>query len=83
MFDNELTGSHLARAMLDQGNEKVWCAVADNSDEEAIQGLANNDFTDVVVSFSESGFYCTSGIEWAFAVPIKITVLTEDEANLF
>ena len=77
MLSNKIIGSHLTRAMLDRGDKKIWCAVADSSDDEAMNGLAINDFTDFVISYSDSGFFCASGVEWAFAVPIKVVTVTE------
>lgn len=77
MLIDKVEGSDLARAMLNRGDKKVWCAVADGSDEEAMSGLTSKDFTDFVVSFSETGFFCSSGVEWAYAVPIKVVTVTE------
>ncbi len=83
MVDNKLTGSHLTRAMLVRGDKQVWCAVADYSDEEAMEDLANNDFTAFIVSATDGSFYCTGGMEWKFAVPIKIVAVTATEAGLY
>ncbi len=77
----ELTGSELTRAMLSRGDTQIWCAVSDNSDEEAMADQADNDFTARIVSFDEGSFYCTAGMAWAFAVPIKISPLTQDDAG--
>lgn len=68
-----LTGSNLTRAMLERGDEQVWCAVSDVSDKEAMEDLFGNDFTALIVSFDEERFICSGGMEWSFAVPIKIT----------
>ena len=78
-MNNELTGSDLTRAMLARGDSQIWCAVADDSDEEAMEDLANNDFTAFIVSSQENCFFCTGGMEWRFAVPIKIVALTASE----
>lgn len=82
-MSNLLTGSDLARAMLIRGDTEVWCAVADSSDEEAMMDLRGNDFTLSIVSFEQGVFHCTAGTEWAFAVPIKVTALTENEEGLY
>ena len=78
-LNNELTGSDLTRAMLARGDSQIWCAVADDSDEEAMEDLANNDFTAFIVSSQENCFFCTGGMEWRFAVPIKIVAVTASE----
>ena len=31
-MSNDLRGSDLARAMLERGHKKVWCAIDDDSD---------------------------------------------------
>ncbi len=77
MLSTRLTGSHLTRAMLTRGDKQVWCAVADDSDEEAIQDLVGNDFTALIASFNEDSFFCTSGMRWSFAVPIEISLVTD------
>ncbi|MDE4456066.1 hypothetical protein EPB74_12465 [Psychrobacter sp. DAB_AL62B] len=82
MLNNGLTGSRLTRAMLARGDQQVWCAVADYSDEEAMQDLVNNDFTAFIVSSKENSFFCTGGMEWKFAVPIKIIALTATEVSM-
>lgn len=77
-----LSGSELTRAMLARGDEQVWCAVADNSDEEALQDLTGNDFTAFIVSFENDCFYCSGGMEWGYAVPIKIVALTQQDVGV-
>ena len=72
-----LTGSDLARAMLKRGDTDIWCVVADSSDKEAMRDISNNDFTVRIVSFTENGFICSAGTEWACAVPIKVVIITE------
>ncbi len=81
-MSNILKGSDLARAMLMRGDKEIWCAVADNSDEEAMTDLDGNDFTACIVSFVGESFYCTAGVEWAFAVPIRVIALIEVEEGL-
>ncbi len=75
-------GSDLARDMLAKGANEIWCAVSDNSDEEAMSDHNGNDFTARIVSFHEGFFYCTAGMAWSFAVPIKIVALTRSEKKL-
>ncbi len=81
-MDNKLTGSDLTRAMLDRGDKKIWCAVDDDSDERAISDQIDNDFTARIVSFRDGKFFCTSGMTWLYAVPIKIVPLTQEKAGL-
>ncbi len=81
MLGDRLTGSHLTRAMLTRGDKQVWCAVTDDSDEEAIKDLVGNDFTALIASFNEDSFFCTSGMQWSFAVPIKVVTVIEDLYN--
>lgn len=81
-MNNKLTGSNLARAMLARGDEQVWCAVADDSDEQAMMDLDGNDFTAYVTSFKEDQFFCSDNASWSYAVPIKIVALTQEEAGL-
>ena len=78
----ELTGSELTRAMLNRGDKQIWCAVGDDSDEEAMLDQVDNDFTARIVSFKDGNFLCTAGMAWSFAVPIKIVPLTQDEVGL-
>jgi hypothetical protein len=80
--NNTLTGSDLTRAMLNRGDKKIWCAVDDDSDARAISDQIDNDFTARIVSFRDGKFYCTAGMTWLYAVPIKIIPLTQQEANL-
>lgn len=82
MVNIQLTGSNLTRAMLSRDRKPVWCAVADYSDEEAIDNMMGNDFTALIVSCDEDNFFCSSGMEWSFAVPIKIVAMTESDVDL-
>ena len=68
----ELRGSELTRTMLKCGYKKIWCAISDESDEQAIEENDGNDFTAYIVAFKDGYFYCTSGMQWLYAVPIKI-----------
>lgn len=75
-MDNELKGSDLTRAMLARGDEKVWCAIANESDERAMTNLNGNYFMAYIVAFEDGLFYCTSGMPWLCAVPVKIVPMT-------
>nr|QJS05602.1 hypothetical protein [Psychrobacter sp.] len=72
----ELRGSDLTRAMLERGDEKVWCAISDESDKQAITDLTCNDFMAHIVAFEDGFFYCTGGMQWLHAVPAKIIPMT-------
>nr|QJS05933.1 hypothetical protein [Psychrobacter sp.] len=76
---NELRGSDLVRAMLECGHKKIWCAIDDESDEQAMTAHDSNDFTAYIVSFRDGSFYCTGGMPWLCAVPIKISEVIENE----
>ena len=76
---NELRGSDLVRAMLKRGDKQVWCAIDDESDEQAMTDLNGNDFMAHIVSFKDGSFYCAGGMSWLCAVPIKISEVIESE----
>ena len=78
-MNNELRGSDLTRAMLAHGEKQIWCAVCDESDERAMTELCGNDFTAYIVSFHDGYFYCTGGMPWKYAVPIKISAVMQCE----
>ncbi len=82
MTDIILRGSDLARNLLAKGANKIWCAVSDNSDEEAMSDQSYNDFRAHISKFSNEQFFCTSGMAWNFAVPIKVVAIDEDEISL-
>ncbi len=73
----ELEGSELTRAMLKCGYKEIWCAISDESDEQAMVENDGNDFTAYIVAFEDGYFYCTSGMQWLYAVPIKIEEIRE------
>ena len=78
---NRLTGSNLTRAVLERGDKKeIWCAVSDESDQEAISDLYGNDFSAFIVKSQNGYFYCDGGRQWLYAVPIKIIPMTYTEA---
>jgi hypothetical protein len=79
-MDDTLTGSYLTRAMLERDYQNIWCAVDDESDQQATSYLKGNDFTAYIVKFQNGYFYCDGGMEWLYAVPIKIRAITYTEA---
>ncbi len=76
-MSNNLRGSNLARAMLERGDKQIWCAIADDSDEQAMTAHDSNDFTAHIVSFKDGSFYCTGGMPWSYAVPIEISEIIQ------
>lgn len=81
-MNNELKGSDLTRAMLSRGDKKIWCAVCDDSDEQAMMDHYGNDFTAYIVSFCDGYFYCSSGMPWGYAVPIKVSAVMQCEVGI-
>ncbi|SLJ84458.1 hypothetical protein [Psychrobacter sp. DAB_AL43B] len=81
-MNDVITGSDLTRAMLQNGHKGIWCAVDDCSDEDAVLDLVNNDFTAYIISFYDGKFYCEAGMAWSCAVPIKISVMTQNDVGL-
>lgn len=81
-MNNKLIGSSLTRAMLRNGDTNIWCAVDDESDENAILDHENNDFTARIMYFEDGKFFCSTGAPWTYAVPIKIVALTQEDAGL-
>nr|WP_181717020.1 hypothetical protein [Psychrobacter sp.]QJS05601.1 hypothetical protein [Psychrobacter sp.] len=79
----ELRGSDLTRAMLERGDEKVWCAVNNESDEHAMTNIDNADysFLKYIVSFNNSHFLCEDGTPWQYAVPVKKAEVTQQEVG--
>lgn len=78
-MDTLIVGSDLARVMLKNGHKEVWCAVSDESDENAMEDQVGNDFTSRIVAFKDGQFYCEGGMPWKYAVPIKVVALTPDD----
>lgn len=70
--DKDWIGSDLALAMLKRSDEHIWCAIYDDSDEQAIKAHDNDVFTAYIVSFRNGSFYCTGGIPWLYDLPINI-----------
>ena len=83
-MDNKLKGSDLTRAMLERGDEKVWCAVNNDSDEQAMININNTDygFLKYIVSFNNNHFLCEDGTPWKHAVPVKKVEVTQQEVGL-
>ncbi|WP_296244223.1 MULTISPECIES: hypothetical protein [unclassified Psychrobacter] len=81
-MSTKIEGSELTRAMLEDGHEEVWCAVDDSCDQDTMVNLANNDFTAYIVFYENGMFYCTAGMAWACAVPIKIVAMTASDAKM-
>lgn len=81
-MNSELKGSDLTRAMLARGEKRIWCAVCDDSDEQAMMDHCGNDFTAYIVSFCDGSFYCSAGMPQSYAVPIKISVVRESEVAM-
>lgn len=78
-MDNKLRGSDLTRAMLERGDEKVWCAVHNDSDEYAMTADDSHAFTANIVAFKDGCFYCAGNMRWLYAVPIKIKEILQHE----
>ena len=76
---DRLKGSDLTRAML-KHDQNIWCAVGDESDQETMSYLSGNDFTAYIVEFKNGCFYCSGGMPWLHAVPIKIVPIKYTEA---
>ncbi|MDN3453575.1 MULTISPECIES: hypothetical protein [unclassified Psychrobacter] len=81
-MNNQLKGSDLTRALLARGDKKIWCAVCDDSDEQAMMDHGGNDFTAYIVSFHEGCFYCSAGMPWGYAVPIKVSAVMQLEVSI-
>ena len=81
-MNNEIKGSDLTRALLKRSDKPIWCAVDDESDEQAMMDHDGNDFTAYIVSFKNGCFYCSGGMSWLCAVPIKIVAVTQKEMNI-
>jgi hypothetical protein len=81
-MNNELRGSDLTRALLARGDKQIWCAVDDDSDEQAMMDHCGNNFTAHIVEFKDDCFYCSCGTAWLFAVPIKTVAATQSDMNI-
>lgn len=83
-MNNELTGNDLTQAMLERGDERVWCAVSNVNAQQARATMKNedSDFITHIVAFENDRFFCKEGKVWQFAVPIKKIPLTQDEVGL-
>jgi len=83
-MNNKLLGNELTRAMLARGDEQVWCAVSNESHEQAMATIRNinGDFIVHILGLEDGCFICKEGGTWRYAVPIKKTPLTQDEVGL-
>lgn len=79
---HKLIGSDLTRAMLKRGDKQIWCAIGDESDGHAMMDHDTNDFTAHIMSFNDGNFYCTGGMPWGYAVPIKIVEIIQHDIGL-
>ena len=64
------------------GKYKQIVQNGDDSDEQAMMDHCGNDFTAYIVSFRNGSFYCSAGMPWSYAVPIKISVVRESEVAM-
>ncbi|WP_079691582.1 hypothetical protein [Psychrobacter sp. DAB_AL43B] len=83
-MSSKLIGSDLTRAMLERGDKQVWCAVSNESEQDAINTIKNVDgrFIMHIVSFENECFLCEEEGTWKYAIPIKKIPLTQDEVGL-
>lgn len=83
-MNSKLLGSDLTRAMLERGDKQVWCAVSNESEQDAMNTIKNIDgnFIMHIVTFKDGCFFCKEDSTWLYAVPIKKTLLTQDEVGL-
>lgn len=80
---NKLVGSNLARTMLNRGDQHVWCAVSNKSDEQAVAAINDSDYTCIyrIVTFKDGCFFCNKGNSWTYAVPVKRNEMSQDEVE--
>lgn len=83
-MSNTLLGSELTRAMLERGDEQVWCAVSNISIEQAMSTISNvdKDFIKHIIAFENECFLDKEENTWKYAVPIKKTPLTQSDVIL-
>ena len=83
-MNDELLVSDLTRAMLERGDEQVLCAVSNESEQDAIKTIKiiDGNFIMHIVAFEDGCFLCKEESTWSYAVPIKKTLLTQDEVGL-
>lgn len=82
-LNKELKGSNLASAMLERGDERVWCAVSNDSDEYAMTKINNADYSCLkhIISFNNNHFFCEDETSWQYAVPVKKVEITPQDAG--
>ena len=54
---SKLVGSDLTRAMLERGDQQVWCAVSNESEQDAINTIKNVDGKDLYLWKREIQYY--------------------------
>ena len=79
-----VVGSDLTRAMLERGDKQVWCAVSNESEQDAMNTIKNVDSNFIMhIVVSEDGYFlCKEEGTWTYAVPIKKIPLTQNEVGL-
>lgn len=82
-MNTNLVGSNLTSAMLNRGDVQVWCAVSNDSDEQAITTINNADYNCIqrITSFDGDYFFCSEGNPWVCAVPVKRIEIKQSEAR--
>ena len=74
MSANNPQGSDFARMLLENGFKDITCSVSDYSDDEAMKSLK----CVKIASYYPSGMFIDTNNElWLFAVPIKVSRLTQ------
>ncbi|AMN68550.1 MULTISPECIES: hypothetical protein [unclassified Psychrobacter] len=83
-MSNNLVGSDLTRAMLSRGDKQVWCAVSNDSDEQAITTINNANYSGIhrIVSFNSEYLICSEGNLWVCAVPVKRIEMRQSEVKI-
>ncbi|AMN50655.1 hypothetical protein [Psychrobacter sp. P2G3] len=83
-MSNNLVGSDLTRAMLSRGDKQVWCAVSNDSDEQANITINSEDYSCIhrITSFDDGCFFCNRGISWVCAVPVKRVEISQNEVEI-
>ncbi|MEN2752505.1 hypothetical protein AAIR29_12775 [Psychrobacter sp. FBL11] len=80
-MNNNLIGSDLARAMLRRGDKQIWCAVSNDSDEQALTAIHKDDYSGIypIVTYKDDRFICSKGESWMHAVPVRRVELSQNE----
>ena len=82
-MDTNLVGSNLTSAMLSRGDSHVWCAVSNDSDEQAVTAINKADYDCIhrITSFNDGYFFCSEGNSWVCAVPVKRIEISQSEVE--